>query len=371
VVNHTIQLGNGKIDEFGLFDAGGAMNEGLADYFAAAISGDPSMAEYAITEFDSSAKFMRNLDNTGACPAMITGQVHFDSTLFSGGLWSVRAKLADDATREKFDAAIYKAMRTNPGRISVGYEDVVKLFLATLGTDLPAAKPLVEAEMTKRGVLPICRRVLEFKDKPVMPPVFQVGPGGQAAYLGFAAYPAQQGLNPAPSMIQIKYELPANTAKVTVTMKDMARAGGGGGGGGFGGGGTFTPVLLAKFGEHIKWTPAGKSDATVTAKVTKSATTMTAEIEVPEGATSVFVQVGNTGEAEGRFGEISFATTPRDPGDNPGDPGNPAGGNEPPAGDSTVKAGCGCSVPSSSAPAGGIFAALAGALALVLRRRRS
>jgi MYXO-CTERM domain-containing protein len=300
---------------------------------------------------------------------MITGEVHFDANLFSGGLWAVRAKLADDATREKYDAAIYKAMRTNPGKISVGYEDVTKFFLATLGTDLPAAKPLLEAEMTKRGVLPICRRVLEFKDnKPVMPPVFQVGPNGQPAYYGFAAYPAQEGLSPAPSMIQVKYDLPANTGKVTVTMKDMTRAGGGGG---FGGGGTFTPVLFAKFGEHIKWSPAGKGDMTVTAPVAKAASTLTAEIEVPEGATSIFVQVGNKGQGEGRFGEISFATTPRAPVDNPDDPNNPGTGNEPPKGDNTVAAGCGCSVPSSSVPAGGIFAALAGALALVLRRRRS
>ena len=56
----------------------------------------------------------RTLANQDKCPSAIIGEVHYDSTLFSGALWQARSALPE-AQRGKFDAALYKAMRTNAG----------------------------------------------------------------------------------------------------------------------------------------------------------------------------------------------------------------------------------------------------------------
>ena len=58
---------------------------------------------------------IRNIDNKDTCSGTIVGEVHFDSTFFSGGLWSARQSL-QQGDRQKFDAAIFKAMRSNAGK---------------------------------------------------------------------------------------------------------------------------------------------------------------------------------------------------------------------------------------------------------------
>ena len=47
VVDDTIKLQSFHVDRYGVIDAPGAMNEGLADYFSSALAGDPDVGEYA------------------------------------------------------------------------------------------------------------------------------------------------------------------------------------------------------------------------------------------------------------------------------------------------------------------------------------
>ena len=358
VVDATLKLGAWHLDARGAIDAPGAMNEGLADYFSSAISGDPDVGEYAAVDMGAAeGSVIRTLANQDACPTAITGEVHFDSTLFSGALWQARMQLPE-ADRSKFDAALYKAMRTNPGRGDLGFDDLANLFSATLSTDLPAGKTALEKVMTERGVLPSCERILSFDGKPIASP---------DARLGFAA-PGRQMVNVkgmAPGIIQVRGALPPGATAVKVSF--VARSGGGGQSPLGGNGKPFTPVILAKLGAPITWDPASKAghDADLKAEADNASGSTSATFELPEGTTAeaIYVQIASTGDSNGAYDkvELSFTVVP-------------GAGEEPPVAapsTATSNAESGC----SAAPARTSTAVLpalvaAGAVVTALRRRR-
>ena len=74
-------------DEQGVHCAPGAMEEGLADYFAAAISGHPEFASYFFNEFPDIELGRTALHRTGAVRCGSPGEGHTDSMVFSGALW--------------------------------------------------------------------------------------------------------------------------------------------------------------------------------------------------------------------------------------------------------------------------------------------
>ncbi len=85
----------------------GALNEGLADYFAAARMEDPIIGLYS---GDSLGRpYIRTLEGDAACPASIYGQVHADSQPFSQGLWAFRQSI-DEAQRPTLDRAVLTAI---------------------------------------------------------------------------------------------------------------------------------------------------------------------------------------------------------------------------------------------------------------------
>ncbi len=371
VVDKTLQLTQWHIDAYGAVDSPGAMNEGLADYFSSALAGDPNVGEYASKDISPTLDVIRTLDNTDTCPKAVIGEVHYDSTLFSGGLWAARASLADDTARFKYDTALYKAMLAHPGDGDLGYQDLVQLFLTSLKTDLPTGATALEAEMTKRGVLPGCTRTLTFTGTALSAPTGITSPGEYTA-------PGKGSVGAtdlAPGLVQVEWNLPPSTASVTVTFQSRPQAAGGGG---LGGGGTpFTPVVLAKAGAAIKWTTAGKlaHDATSTVPATsnggKTLVTYTAQIPVADGTTILYVQIANKGDTDGGYTAIALSATPADTtphGDDAGIGDTPTpGGN---AGTTTKTSGCSCNVPGGPAPAGGLMAGLGALLALVVRVRR-
>jgi len=365
VVDATLRLGAWSLDARGAIDAPGAMNEGLADYFSSAITGDPDVGEYASKDLASGQSVIRTLGNKDKCPSELVGEVHLDSTLFSGGLWQARSALPE-ADRSKFDAALYKAMRSNPGRDDVGFEDLTKLFLATLKTDLPAGAAALESAMTSRGVLPACERIFEWNDAPIRPFVAGVG--------GFAAPGIQSlglGGDTAPGMLQVHAKLPAGASKVTLSFTVRA---GGGGASPIGGGGTpFTPVVLAKAGKPITWTYTGgvaahDADSAVDG-VTDTRTTAT--VDVAEGTTDLYLQIASKGESDGNYDDLQVQITSAAPAPGTQDPNaNRNVGSQPAVDDG----GCGCSTPGSttngSLPLAGLVAALGVVAAGVRRRRR-
>lgn len=358
VVDHSLNLEAWHVDALGATAAPGAMNEGISDYFSSAITGDPDVGEYASKDISQNLGVIRTLANKDSCPANLDGGVHNDSTLFSGGLWEARQALPE-GDRPKLDAAFYKAMRTSSGKGDVGFEDVVKLFLDVLATDLPSAAPVLQKAMVARGVLPSCNRVLDFNGTPIK----AVGGRGFAAPgVGSVGYSGW-----GPGIIQIHVKIPGPTTSATLTYKSAS--GGGGGGGLLGGGTEFTPRVLAKFGKAITWAPPTKEkksphDADLDLAPEKDSVTL----EVPEGATDLYLQIANKGDNDGAYDGITVALTPKAVEPGPA----PVGGGANPA-DSDDLSGGGCATGATGASSHGLpgVVGLALAAAVVgLRRRR-
>lgn len=365
VVNATLKLEAWHLDAHGAVSAPGAMNEGLADYFSSALAGDPDVGEYASKDIAPGMNAIRTLANDDRCDNAVVGEVHADSTLFSGALWEARSSFATDQEKARFDAGVYKAMRTNPDNGDLGFEELGQLILTTLAADFPAGDGALKASMARRKILPACTRIRDYDGKAVRVPRSSGLPGFVSP--GRSTVGVRTEL--APGILQVKAPLPAGATSVKVSFKQI-NVGGGGGGGLFGGGGKpFAPVVLAKFGAPVAWTTSGKLavDADGRANAVVAGSVYTATIEVPppaEGATaadSVHVQIANAGDADGYYDELAVAvdvapvtddgrqptTTPAagtvtDPGSSKPQDGGEAGG-------------CGCTLPGSSghtAPSG-------------------
>ena len=355
VVDATLQLDAWVRDTQGAIDAPGAMNEGLADYFAAVISGDPDVGEYASKDIDPSMNVIRTLANDDRCPENVGGEVHYDSTFWTGGLWSARMTLPE-ASRAVYDRAIYKTMLANPGRGSLSFEDLTNLILANLATDLPAGKAALETALASRGAFPACDRTRTFQGSAIR---------GPEALGGYFMAPGRNDLAAfrpvAPGVMTFKYDLPPYTKDVTVSF---AVRSGGGGGGGFGSQGTpFTPVVYGRFDDTIAWEKSGAnlvSTGATTATATKVGSNLTATFPAPEGATKMYVQIANSGQQSGMYGSVSFAATV---GEAPPSP------IAPPAEEKAN--GCSCAVAGGpSRSLGAVVWALALALGAVVRVRK-
>jgi MYXO-CTERM domain-containing protein len=386
VVEATLKLvGTPHLDEYGTSYSPGAMNEGLADYFAAAIGGDPDIGEYASKDFAPGASAIRSLDNDDACPSAVGGEVHQDSTLFSGALWKVRTSLSA-AQQPAFDAAVFTAMNSSATG-DLGYEELAKLIAsaitadATLGQGVAAT---LDAEYTTRGVLPHCTRVIEYAGAPI---------DGPDDFYGMLTSPGTSTTGTkgvAPGIVQIHADLPAHPTAMTVAFKKGPATGGGGG---FGQGGTpFKPVLLVRFGADpitFKYKPFKIDDGVVQVDAVASGSTFTATLDVPADATSVYVMVANVGQTDGTYMGITLDVESSTGAGGAG--GGGAGGAGGSGGAATTSAGgsggaapapqtkatpasqeiggCGCSVPNRSTSGG--FAAIGLAALALLRRRKS
>jgi MYXO-CTERM domain-containing protein len=358
VVDRTLRLGAYTVDSFGTTAAPGAMNEGLADYFAAALAGDPDVGEYASQDIDQNLSVIRSLSNQDTCAKNILGEVHVDSTLFSGAMWEARTKLAE-GDRSKFDAAIYKAMRTSPNKPDLTYDGLATLFINLLKTDLPAGAAALEAAMTGRGVLPKCTRVIEVEQGPASAPKY----GGRS--IGFNA-PGKQAIGSttvAPGIVQVTRKLPAGTVKVKVSVK-LGAAGASQNPLG-GGGKPFTPSLLVKWDAPIAWSSGRRYTAdTAETRDLTAGQTATTELDVPEGSTAVYVQIANGGDSDGNYDDIAIEAVAAEA---------PAAPPPAAAPEQLATAGCGCQGSGNGASSG--LSAVVPGLALVglglLARRRA
>ncbi len=381
VVNVTLKLaGTPHMDELGTSYSPGAMNEGLADYFSSALTGDPDVGEYATQDFSPGAPFIRSLANPDTCPSAIGGEVHQDATMFSGALWDVR-KTLDVADKVELDKAVFSAMNKSATG-DLGFDDLAKLILeavkvSPLGS--PGADKLLAA-FTKRGMLPRCSRQLEYTGKPLSGPKDLQG-------LWFAPGTQTTGVKSAkgwtPGIIQFHDPLPAGSTNLTVSFTEVM-VGGGGLGGGMGT--PFTPQILVRFGKdpiQFKYKPLAAQADDVVVAATKTGSIYEATIPVPAGAVDAFVMVVSSGEADGAYTKMEFKTdsTPIDMSTSTGVGGGSststtaasttttgAGGGD--GTDDEVVDGCGCSVPGGDEKSTGAAIAAIAAIGLIASRRR-
>lgn len=180
-VTHSVLSTRGVLDdgEFedtqGLNDDSDAMNEGVADYFAATLSAEGKMGEYA--ERNYPAAHARNLDNNQLCGPDRVGDAHTDSQAFSGALWEARKSLkaspgvTEELRREAFDRAVLAALDGLPAASSMAQAatEILREMEHYPGKlerdDIAAAKVAFE----RHGMLPGCPRVLDgFRSKPLL-----------------------------------------------------------------------------------------------------------------------------------------------------------------------------------------------------------
>lgn len=371
VVGATLQLvGTWHLDSQGATVAPGAMNEGLADYFSSAITGDPASGEYAGKEFGDDA--IRHLDNSYACPSHLAGEVHFDSQFWSAALWATRASLPSDAERHSFDEAIFTAMASGPSG-DLSYEEVSQLFVSAVqASSLGAAvAQQLESAFEQRGALPSCTRTIEWTGTPLKsnePGLYgHFIAGGKASFATTLSY--------APGLLQVHVPLSPNDIKLRMSFAQLVS----GSANPLPTGNTpYAPAFLVSFGQPISFDlsngVSANTDTTVTA--TKSATAFSGEIDIPADTTDAYVMVINTGEDDGYYTNLAFdvvADVPQDAGvdaepDAPEvDAAAPPQSSAAPSDDS---GGCGCAVPSRSHNGEGALALLAAALGAIIARRR-
>ena len=379
VVNATLQLvPTPHLDQYGVSVSNGGMNEGLADYFSAAIGGDPDIGEYAAKDFNASLPYIRSLANPDMCPTAIGGEVHQDATLFAGSLWDARVKLAE-ADAKAFDLAIYTALATLPPPTDMGFEElamelVKSVEISALGK--PVADSLTAA-FTARGVLPSCSRVLEHKGLTLNGPK-------ELQNLWFALGTQTIGSQVkgyAPGVVQAHHALPDRTNSMTVSIERVQiQAGGLGGQMGT----PFTPKLLVKFAADpitfSDFTPITPEGETQLVDMTDDNDVFSATVPVVEGTKDVHFMIVNTGQLDGAYTQMKLTTVQSaDPTTGVGGAGGGggAGGSGPGSGggnnaDPTEEGGCGCSVPGSEGgPSAALLLAALGLAGSLVRRRKS
>jgi MYXO-CTERM domain-containing protein len=378
VVQATLQLvPTPHLDQYGVTVSNGGMNEGLADYFSAAIGGDPDVGEYAAKDFNASLPYIRSLANPDMCPTAIAGEVHQDATLFSGALWDARVKLSE-ADAKKFDLAIYVAMATLPPPSDLGYEELAKEFIESVDISMgKAVADSLTAAFTARGVLPSCARVLEHTGATLNGPKelqnLWFGLGTQTIGSQVKGY--------APGVVQVHHALPDRTNSMTVSIESVQISAGGGLGGPMGT--PFTPKLLVKFAADpitfSDFTPVTPEGETQLVDMTDDNDVYAATVPVPENATDVHFMIVNSGQLDGAYTQMKLtteqaadATGSGGSGGGGGAGGSPGTGGNNNTGDPTDEGGCGCSVPGSEGgPSAALLLAAAGLAASLVRRRKS
>jgi hypothetical protein len=358
VVGATCDLGWAFLDSYGIDGAPGAMNEGYADYFAHAMTGDPVIGEYASGDWGA----IRSAENDATCPDSLVGETHHDSNMWTGALWDIRKLLGDG-----LDQAVYNAMTGLPSDAS--FQVAAEATIAEIATLFDEGSASQAREIfEERGLLGCNNRVIEFtrsgEDRPFM---YVQGP-----YMGF---------DPMPSFLQFKIE-PERPLEELYATADWIWSD------------RSYPAdlrVVAKVGEPIKFKKiigtrvSGDWDHEVPFEEVSRREVATFETPIPAGP--IYFALINRGEGEAMVGSFEIhwtealdetgtgGTGGSGEGGSGGDPGSGgAGGTGGTGGDGGSKTpnrgGGGDSSGCNQAGAGPAAAGLAAAAALLLRRRR-
>lgn len=290
-----------------------ALAEGIADYFAAVITKDPLLGEWASGEPGASNAY-RALTDVTTCPAAINGFSHDESTMISGALWSARAASSVPAD---FDRALYAAIARAPARPDMGYSDIA--------ANLPAS---VTAELGRRayGCTPIRELPLRATHGAFYAPGTVAVPGGDVA----------------PGILQVRAGLPAGTTRLGVDFQIIGI-----------GTDPFAPAVAVSWDTELQWTGA-RSNASSVVPATGDALAH-ADLDVPPGARVAYLQIVNRSANDGAYDYVT-ATPSRGP--EPAEPGYEARGS-------------GCASSRGESPHGKSHLLFVSALALVVIARRN
>lgn len=173
----------------------GAINESIADFVAAVVTGDSGHGEY-VRAYDGG--FMRDADNARRCPEDLLGQIHYDSEPLTGALWQAHAELGDDLVEPVIDAV---AMLEQDATYEEASQAMLVLTEASMG---PAARATLSDALEDHNLID-CERVAAIED--VRGPLRllpRYGPGGY--------YDPMR-----PGAMQLRVDVPDDVGSMTVT----------------------------------------------------------------------------------------------------------------------------------------------------------
>jgi len=156
-------------DVYGSDCTQGGLNEGTADYFSAALRGDPVIGRYSLGEWLPA--YVRDLTDPHRCPDDLYGEEHEDGKVWGGGLWDVRLAVAGTdvaAANATIDPVILAAV-TTPLAGDTGATSAFSLVASILLSDAEAAfgtgtavTRAIESALMARGLLS-CSRFVPLK----------------------------------------------------------------------------------------------------------------------------------------------------------------------------------------------------------------
>jgi hypothetical protein len=295
ILEPLLPQGDWLLDEYGADGAPGAIDEGLADYFAAALSGDPFIGEYASR--NAGAWQSRNLHTPSRCPEALVGRRHADGLLLSSGLWAVRGQLGSERG-PRLDRAVIQALQSLQGGPGLSYERLLSSTLEALAREDSEAAKAARAELSHRGLLPACPRILKLDSSQSV-----AGQAGHFLAPGTRAL-GVQGL--APGHLQFHVSVPENTAAVLLRFRSPSPRPPQPGD-------EATPLqlrVLARRGVPLRWkyeaTPQHDADST---HELKGDAIRTVRIETA-GASDLYLQLVNAGAQDGWYDDLAVSFEP-------------------------------------------------------------
>jgi MYXO-CTERM domain-containing protein len=292
-------------DEQGLIGSPSAINEALADYFAAAFAEDPEIGEYAAPNLAPGLEAYRNVANSARCPEDLSGEAHFDSALLSGALWSTRASLPL-SDREPFDRAVVDAALSMPVG-DLGFDEFGDVLVSAVesSTRGSASAGALKNELEQRGLVS-CERVLAYAGTPIDSRDALRSDSAFVAPGRFDTPWTANGRPPlldfAPGILQFRSELSGNEP-LRVRFEALP-------GGSLGDDGTVPkgqapePLVLVRWDSAIRfdWGNEVEADAMVAALGRDGSYSVS--FEVPAGTERAFVMIANAGDLSFRYRQV-------------------------------------------------------------------
>ncbi len=190
---------NSTFDEYGYDHHPAVIAETVADYYAAALSGDPAVAVHTGLLLGMGEGGVRRLDLDLHCPDDLIGRPHHDAQVVAGALWRAR-----EAVGKKMDEVVATALKAMPLQPSIGQAAISLLAAASVhlgaGGHERVRRILEEAGVTS------CSR---FRD-------LEVG----TAAMGQLPFTRQMGsLSPGP--FQYRFRVPHGTGTVIARLQRL------------------------------------------------------------------------------------------------------------------------------------------------------
>jgi uncharacterized protein (TIGR03382 family) len=205
------------IDSRSANQEGLALNEGFADFLAAAFGGITIIGPYMGPRFPFLAQagdIVRDVDNTLSCPSVLWGESHQDSRHVSAALWEARqTHFLGNNNGATFDAAFYAALvAMGPQNDFATAAEVIAVQVGAAFPTVPQAAMKMRAIFDARGVTH-CSKVLDVTNAAMPYAHYVIG--------GTSDLGANNG-SAVPGPFQMKLKVPKGTKDLVVNANLLA-----------------------------------------------------------------------------------------------------------------------------------------------------